>query len=60
MDEFELGFIKLFKVDHQSFVERVLDFSLSANLSQYGFLELRIIVITLFRYFLIFFQWESE
>ena len=33
MDELEFGFIKVLRVDHQSFAEIVLDFSLSANLS---------------------------
>ena len=33
MDELEFGFIKVLSVDHQSFAEIVLDFSLSANLS---------------------------
>ena len=33
MDELEFGVIKVLRVDHQSLVEIVLDFSLSANLS---------------------------
>ena len=33
MDELEFGFIKVLSVDHQSFAEIVLDFTLSANLS---------------------------
>ena len=33
MDELEFGFIKVLRVDHRSFDEIVLDFSLSANLS---------------------------
>ena len=57
MDELEFGFMKVLRVNHQSFAKIVLDFSLSANLSYYVVLETRIIVVTLFCNFLNVFQW---